>query len=133
MRIKYAEKHGNVVGSVVVCLQWCQNLVGGHSRPRTGPAREGAGPGGGRARTIGAGSSVTPLAGRAVHPDRESEGGERGSGSSDPGLAEHQTTPCRSVSITNIAKLSFSNSPSQIKKKCDSEATLQTAKQKKIM
>lgn len=107
MRIKYAEKHGNVVGSVVVCLQWCQNLVGGHSRPRTGPAREGAGPGGGRARTIEAGSSVTPLAGRAVHPDRESEGGERGSGSSDPGLAEHQTAPCRSVSITNIAKLSF--------------------------
>lgn len=61
MRIKYAEKDGNVVGSVVVCLQWCQNLVGGHSRPSTGPAREGAGPGGGRAcgHTIGAGIKIT--------------------------------------------------------------------------
>lgn len=111
MRIKYAEKHGNVVGSVVVCLQWCQNLVGGHSRPRTGPAREGAGPGGGRARTIGAGSSVTPLAGRAVHPDRESEGGERGSGNSDPGLAEHQTTPCHSVSIKRLKALQVKSKP----------------------
>lgn len=45
----YAEKHQNVVRSVMDHLQWCRNPGLEHGRPRTEPPREGAGPNGGHA------------------------------------------------------------------------------------